>query len=69
MKKLLILFAFPIIFVCSSCCNAKDYECLSNDPNRVGAYCNDGTVSDNTRILICFTHGGVRAYRCNKCGD
>jgi hypothetical protein len=59
------IVAFCILFyACEKC---SEYSCDTNDPNIIGAYCNDGTTSDATGQGACSSHGGVKSWRCEKC--
>lgn len=68
MKKTVLKKGFIIIFISlmsitfSKC--EKAVECDSNNTNKVGAMCNDGTRSNSTGSGTCSSHGGVNYWLC-----
>ena len=69
MRKLLLL---PILLFSLSCepdefesaYQDNSYPCGTNETNRVGAICNDGSRSSATGSGACSYHGGVDYWLC-----
>ena len=65
MKKLGLILAILIALMVFSCeYEESGHQCGSNERDRIGAICNDGSRSNATGAGACSHHGGVDYWLC-----
>ena len=65
-----ILLIIPFLFPLS--CSDDDiggHQCGTNENDRIGAKCNDGSTSTATGSGACSSHGGVKYWICKWLGN